>query len=534
MHACTRTDIDDMVGSVHGVLIVLDHNQCVAQITQTLERIEQLVVVALVQTDGRLVQNIQHAHERRTDLRRQTDALALAARQRTRSTRQGQVFQTDRLQKSQTVQDFLDDTITDLVLHLGQFQIMHEIQCLGDRQFTVLGDVQTAHCDRKNLFFETMAVTVRAENLTHAVLNLGTHVIAVRLVIAAFQIVDDALEWLAHRAARKALDRQFQRFSLGTVQQRVQRIFGEVAQRSIHGEPKALAQCIIVHVRNRARFGVRPARCPDGTLGNGQLAVGNDAVGVNLHLDAQTGTGRAGTIGIVKREHARRQLFDRDAAVLTGIVLGEGQRFPADDIGQHQTARQCGRGLDRVGDTRACVRAHDHTVDHNFNRVLFILLQLDFFGQIVQIAVHPHADIARLTGVIEHLDVFALALAHDRCQNLHFGTLRQAHQLVNNLVNGLLVNLLAALGTVRCADSRPEQTQVVVNLGNRAHRRAWVLGGSFLVDGDSRGQAVDIVYIGLFHLSEELTRIGGQRLDIAALALCVNGIERQRGFTRTR
>ena len=189
-------------------------------------------------------------------------------------------------------------------------------------------------------------MTIRAENLTHAVLDLGTHVIAVRLVVAAFQIVDNALERLAHRAARKALDRQFQRFAARTVQQRVQRILGEVTQRSVHSEPKTLAQCIIVHARNRARFGVRPARCPDGTLGNGQLAVGNDAVGVNLHLDTQTGTGRTGTIGIVKREHTRRQLFDRDAAVLAGIILGESQRFTADDIGQHQTARQCGRGLD--------------------------------------------------------------------------------------------------------------------------------------------------------------------------------------------
>ena len=163
--------------------------------------------------------------------------------------------------------------------------------------------------------------------------------------------------------------------------------------------------------------------------------------------------------------------------------------------------------------------------------MLFILLQLDFFGQIVQIAVHPHADIARLASVVQHLDVFALALAHDRRQNLHFGALGQAHQLVNNLVNGLLVNLLAALRAVRRADTRPQQTQVIVNLGNRAHRRARVLGCCLLVNGDRRRQAIDVVHIWFLHLAQKLSRVGRQRLDIAALALRIDGIERERGLS---
>ena len=58
---------------------MLDHQHGVAQVAQTLERGEQPVVVALVQADARFIQHIQHADERRADLRGQADALRLAA-----------------------------------------------------------------------------------------------------------------------------------------------------------------------------------------------------------------------------------------------------------------------------------------------------------------------------------------------------------------------------------------------------------------------------------------------------------------------
>ena len=68
---------------------MLDNDQGVAQIPQVLQRAQELVVVPLVQTNGRLVQNIQHAHQGRTDLGGQPDTLALAAGQSARLPAQG-------------------------------------------------------------------------------------------------------------------------------------------------------------------------------------------------------------------------------------------------------------------------------------------------------------------------------------------------------------------------------------------------------------------------------------------------------------
>ena len=46
-----------------------------------------------------------------------------------------------------------------------------------------------------------------------------------------------------------------------------------------------------------------------------------------------------------------------------------------------------------------------------------------------------------------------------------------------------------------------------------------------LVDGNGRRQAGDLVYIGLVHPAQEHPGVAGQALDVAALAVGINGIE---------
>ena len=102
--------------------------------------------------------------------------------------------------------------------------------------------------------------------------------------------------------------------------------------------------------------------------------------------------------------------------------------------------------------------------------------------------------------------------------------------LVDDLVGGLAGDRLAADVAVRVADARPQQAQVVVDLGDGADRRPRVARGRLLVDRDRRRQTLDRVDVGLVHLAEELAGVGGQRLDVAALALGVDRVERERGL----
>ena len=150
----------------------------------------------------------------------------------------------------------------------------------------------------------------------------------------------------------------------------------------------------------------------------------------------------------------------------------------------------------------------------------------------MNLAVHAHADIALLAGVLEHLNVLALFAADDRREQLHARFFLERHQPVDDLVDGLLVDLLAAFRAVRRADARPQQTHVVVNLGDSADRRARVLRGGLLVDGDGGRQTVNIVHIRLVHLTEELPRVARQRFNVAALTLGVDCVKRQGRFAR--
>ena len=150
----------------------------------------------------------------------------------------------------------------------------------------------------------------------------------------------------------------------------------------------------------------------------------------------------------------------------------------------------------------------------------------------MNLAVHAHADIALLAGVLEHLNVLALFAADDRREQLHARFFLERHQPVNDLVDGLLVNLLAAFRAVRRADARPQQAHIVVDLSDRADRRTRVLRGGLLVDGDGGRQTVNIVHIRLVHLAEELPRVARQRLDVAALTLGIDRVKRQGRFAR--
>ena len=80
-----RPDVHDPVGHPDGLLVVLDDEERVADVAEAHERGDELGVVLLVQPDGRLVEDVEDAHEAGADLRRQPDALRLAARRAWRS-----------------------------------------------------------------------------------------------------------------------------------------------------------------------------------------------------------------------------------------------------------------------------------------------------------------------------------------------------------------------------------------------------------------------------------------------------------------
>ena len=71
-----------MVGLPDRVLVVLDDDDRVAEVAEAMQRVEQALVVALVQPDRRLVEDVHDADQAGSDLAREADALGLAAGER--------------------------------------------------------------------------------------------------------------------------------------------------------------------------------------------------------------------------------------------------------------------------------------------------------------------------------------------------------------------------------------------------------------------------------------------------------------------
>ena len=205
------------------------------------------------------------------------------------------------------------------------------------------------------------------------------------------------------------------------------------------------------------------------------------------------------------------------------------QRLDLEDaVGQRH------RGLDRVGQPLARVRLHHQPVDDDGDVVLVLLVEDDLLLEQPHLAVDLHAREALGAQLLELLAVLALAPAHDRRHDHEPRAVLERHDLVDDLLGRLRGDRPPAVEAVRLADARPQQAQVVVDLGDGADRRARVARRRLLVDRDRGREALDRVHVGLVHLPEELARVRAQRLDITTLSLCVDRVEGERRLARAR
>ena len=105
--------VDDIVGGADRVLVVLDDEHGVAEVAQALEGDEEPVVVALVEADRRLVEDVEDARQAAADLRREADALALAAAQRPRLAVEVEIVEPDIVEEAEALDDLLHDPLGD-------------------------------------------------------------------------------------------------------------------------------------------------------------------------------------------------------------------------------------------------------------------------------------------------------------------------------------------------------------------------------------------------------------------------------------
>ena len=271
--------------------------------------------------------------------------------------------------------------------------------------------------------------------------------------------------------------------------------------------------------------GVRARR--DRDRPRGSIA---EAVAVDAHAERR-----------VEREALRRQLGQADAALRAGARLGCTRARaprPRRRRSTDQPALPSRSAVSTESVSRARV-ARRRCVTRSITSSIVCFFFLSSAVDVLEPhdhAVDAHAHEAGLARLVEQLAELALAvlgLAARAASTLRLVGQRQRARRRSRPAERAATGA-AALVAALLAGARVEHAQVVVDLGDRADGRARVRRRRLLLDRDRRRQPADALVLRLLHLAEELARVRRQRLDVAALALGVERVERERRLARAR
>ena len=162
-----------------------------------------------------------------------------------------------------------------------------------------------------------------------------------------------------------------------SVQDRVLNLLGQGLPGCAHREAQFLGE------RFEELLVVLEVRVPrdDRAVGEGELLVGHDQLGVNLEAEPEARAVGAGSVGRVEGEGPRLDLVERQRVVVGArTLLGEAAAalgivgVQVDTVDDDEAIRQAQGGLDGVGEALAHALANDETVDDDLDRVLELLL----------------------------------------------------------------------------------------------------------------------------------------------------------------
>src|SRR5271168_517326 len=196
MNSSAGAHVDQVIGLEHRLAIVLDHQHRVAEFLEALEGREQALIVALMKSYRRLVEDVEHANQARADLRGETNALALTAREAPRSAIESQILEADVGEKIQPLANFLEDEPRDFGLLRAQLRRGEERERLLDRHRSHFGNRLAIEADEQAFLLEARAVAGRTRAHVHVRLEELAHAFRFSLLVAPIEPLQHALEGL--------------------------------------------------------------------------------------------------------------------------------------------------------------------------------------------------------------------------------------------------------------------------------------------------------------------------------------------------
>ena len=454
--------------------------------------------------------------------------------------RQRQVLETDVEQEPEACLHLLEHLPGDCRFPAAEGEAVEEGGALGDGQVADLGDGllvdARGHGDRQDLRPQPGAGTRGTRHVAHIAVVAFLHLLRLGVLHPPLEEGHHALEIRvvgAHPAVPVLIPHVH---LIGTaLQHGLACLRRQVLPRGVHGKAQVFGQAGEQPGEVLRRPTHRPRR--DRAVGEAQFRIRHHEFRVDLLADAEAGALGARAVGRVERERAGLEVVDVER-----VRVGAGEPFgeaplpvvrvlvTVDELEHDDAVGEAQRRLHRVGEPLLRRPLDGQAVHHHLDVVLLLLLQLRRVGERIHRAVDADTRVALCVELVEEVDELALARAHHRREHLETGALLHREHLIHDLLRRLLRDPLATDRAVRGAGAREQQAQVVVDLGDGPDRRTRVAVGRLLVDGHGRRQALDEVDVGLVHLAEELARVRGQRLHVAALPLGEDRVEREARF----
>ena len=503
-----------------------------------------------MQPDGRLVEHVQRAHERRSERGGQVDPLRLAPGQRGREPVEGQVVEADAAEESHPPPDLPDDPLRDGGLLLRQRQVVEEPARRPDRERRDLVDRPAADLHVARLPPQARPPAVGAGPVAAVAAQEDAYVDLVLLLLQRGEEPPDA-----GVAGAVPLDHE------------APFLAGEL--RPGHGGPNVVPARGALQV-GEVRAVVRLAPRLDGALRDRLRGIRHHQVHVELDDVAEAVARGTGAERAVEREQRglRNLVGDPARAAFEALAEGVPHRPLASHVdGERLAAAFVIGGLDRLGQPGQRLRCGPDPIDHDLQRIAAgqgcRVEVVEGHGATVEAqppeplapeAVHRRGDSVGPTGRRDPIGASggggrAIAFRSDSrrrgigiFRGFHRHGMREADQQPRPFRQGgqpaghrlrrLPRDFRPAAAADRAADAGEEQPQVVVDLRGGADRGARVPDAVLLADRDGGTDAVDAVDVRLLHPFEELPGVGRQRLHVAPLPLGVDRVEGQRRLPR--
>ena len=515
--------VDEVVGLVHDRFIVFDDADGDPFVAQGVHHLGEAMNVAVVQADGRFVEDEESVGESGAEAGGEIHTGDLAAGEGAGGAVESEVAEADFGEVIEARGHFVEDELGRLVERgVGLGYLLKEVDKLVDGEVPKGREGFVEDLEMEGVGLEAGALAVGAGGVGAVA---GEKDADVHLVGFCFEPVEEALNTIPTFFGPKLLGL----FERGKGRERgafavldpVLLLGSEFVPGRFGIELDFPAGAEEVALAVFAPFALEGL---DGALLDREKVVGNGFVEIDTDDATEAPAGGAGPEGGVKAEERGGGLAEGGPG---GVEFGELEFW----VGNLATSLAETEGVfEGFGEAGFVARG-------DFDAVLD---DVDFPGKFFECGdgvgaehflVEEDAEVA--LGIEEGEELFGCGVFGDRNgEDDEDGFVAQVG-LAPLKDGGRRVGLdrLAGAGVVARGEARVEELEVVVNLGEGADGRASGADGVFLLDGDGGRDAVDAIDLGLVHAVKELTDVGREGLDVAALALGVEGVKGEGGFS---